>query len=62
MKADNRPRHYRKGKTEIVIAYYVRMDTNEKQRIRQIAKNLRMTPSKLLRLAIADTIRECLLY
>lgn len=62
MNTNNRPRHYHSKKTELVQPYYVRMNADEKRRILQIAKSLKMKPSKLLRLAIADTIKECLLY
>lgn len=62
MRTINRPSHYRSKKTELVQPYYVRMNADEKRRIIQIAKSLKMKPSKLLRLAIADTIKEYLLY
>lgn len=62
MNTNNRPRHYNKRKAKIVEQYIVRMNDYEKNKIRKLAKSLKMTPSKLIRLSIMDTIQTCLIF
>ncbi|MBD5390532.1 ribbon-helix-helix protein, CopG family [bacterium] len=62
MHTNNRPRHYKKRKNKIAETYLIRMHESEKEKIRALAKKMGMTPSKLIRLAIMDTLKECLIF
>mgnify|MGYP001122356823 CR=1 FL=1 len=62
MNTNNRPRHYKKRKNKIAETYLIRMNESEKEKIRTLAKKLGMTPSKLIRLAITDTLKNYLIF